>query len=47
MRNITATRLGQIQQQETRKAQQRENDRQGSRTQHWSRDKEQEDGNND
>lgn len=33
MRNITATRLGQIRQQETRNAQQRENDRQGSRSQ--------------
>lgn len=32
MRNITAIRIGQIRQQETRKAQQRENDRQGSRT---------------
>lgn len=43
MRNITAIRIGQIRQQETRKAQQRENDRQGSRTQKMVEPQESED----
>ena len=42
MGTITAIRLSQIRQQETRKAQQRENDRQGSRTQKMVEPKESE-----